>query len=127
MTTPADPQHEASVRERLARVRTEIAAMGATPEYCATFYNQQAGICEKFQCGGCVKHVGGQMLLPAGVVCRDEAGAHIARIKGVKISVDQEIAVAKTRYEMLLAEEKANDHLTEVSAQTKASFPSLFS
>ena len=125
---PADPpasstSSETSVRERLAKVRAEMAAMGATPEYCATFYMQQAGVCEKFQCGGCVKHSAGQMLLPPGVVCRDEVGAHIARIKGVKATVDQDITAAKNRYEAMLAEEKASDHLVEVSNHTKASIP----
>ena len=98
-----------------------MASMGATPEYCATFYKQQAGVCEKFQCGGCVKHSAGQMLLPPGVVCRDEVAAHIARIKGVKATVDQDITAAKNRYEAMMAEEKAGDHLVEVSNQTKAS------
>jgi hypothetical protein len=74
--------HSKSTKERLADIETRLAEMGATPEYCRSFFHSSSGTCDEQRAGACTKHSAlGATRLPAGKMCADELRTYLSDLK----------------------------------------------
>lgn len=54
---------------RLRELNQKLERMGASEEYCRTFFDSGAGVCEAHYAGVCVEHRTCVVQLPQGMMC----------------------------------------------------------
>lgn len=77
----AVPVNRALVMTRIAEIENELTHMGATQEFCSTYFAKLAGGCV-CRWGSCFKHVANRPPLPDNLVPADEYTQYLGELKG---------------------------------------------
>lgn len=104
--------------ERLVAIDAELASMGATSEFCDTYYTKQAGICQDVRLGKCYKHIHSPPPLPPGLMCEAQYCSMAKDLEAQIQRLENQRAEHKASLEAIGHEETAHSFLVGCEEQS---------